>query len=62
MEKLLQWIKTNKGAAYIGMLIILFFLAHLWEPLLYVWYALFAVFFVSYVVGYIRGLFKKTKK
>jgi len=62
MEKLLQWIKTNKAASYIGGLFILFFAAHLWSPLLYLWYALFALFFGYYVYVYIKGVINRVKK
>ncbi len=47
MEKLKTWVINNKAPACIAGLIILFFLAHLWYPIIYLYYIGFAAF-----VGY----------
>lgn len=59
MEKLLSWIKSNVALAYIIGLFITFGLAHLWEPIIYVYYVQFAFGFGYFVWDkYLKFKFK----
>lgn len=55
----MEWIKSNVAASYIGMLVVLFFIAHLWEPILYLWYALFAFGTIYFITPYVKAQFNK---
>lgn len=60
MEKLTKWIKSNISLAYLIGLFITFGLAHVWEPIIYFFYAQFAFGFTYFVWhSYLKHKFKK---